>query len=355
MIKRVNRRVTKVLRRIKQIVLFNESQVVYNGKTFKAYWDETYGGAHLSFFASKKIMWQTRRAFVDGGFRPDEFSLYGLERLSKSQQSLFLSQKKKDHFLISFYGSNWTSILGVLKDKYIFYSYLKKQFNRDVICIRSMQDRLPFLSFCNQHDRIFAKLIKGSCGRGCNYYTITDSEQASEIFNELIGYGEWIIEELIEQNPAISQFNESSVNTIRFPSFKKNGVVKCVFPCMRFGRAGSIVDNAGQGGMFVSINQETGEIITDAIDEKGHVFVSHPDSKVTFRGFRIPQWDSIVEIIKDAHLALPDDQVYVAFDLALSDKGWCIVEGNWGDWILQQASLQRGLKNEFVSLLNGSR
>ena len=107
--------------------------------------------------------------------------------------------------------------------------------------------------------------------------------------------------------------------------------------------------------MLVKINQETGEIITDAIDEKGHVFVSHPDSKVTFRGFRIPQWDSIVEIIKDAHLALPDDQVYVAFDLALSDKGWCIVEGNWGDWILQQASLQRGLKNEFVSLLNGSR
>ncbi len=355
MLKKVTRRVKKELRRIKQLVLFDESQVVYNGKTFKAYWNETYGDSRLSFFALKRITWQTRRAFIDGGFRPDEFSLYGLERLGKREQGLFLSQKKKDQFLVSFYGPDCAKILGVLKDKYVFYSYLKKQFNRDVICIRSMQDRLPFLSFCNQHGRIFAKLIKGSCGRGCYYYTITNSEQASLIFNELIGYGEWIIEELIEQNPAISQFNKSSVNTIRFPSFKRNGVVKCVFPCMRFGRAGSIVDNAGQGGMFVSIDQETGEIISDAIDEKGHVFVSHPDSNVTFRGFRIPQWDSIVEIIKDAHLSLPEDQVYVAFDLALSDKGWCIVEGNWGDWILQQASLQRGLKKEFVSLLNGNR
>ena len=123
---------------------------------------------------------------------------------------------------------------------------------------------------------------------------------------------------------------------------------------MRFGRAGCIVDNAGQGGMFVSINQKTGEIISDAFDEKGNVFTSHPDSKMTFRGFHIPQWDSLLEIVREAHLALPDNQVYVAFDFALSDNGWCLVEGNWGDWILQQVSLQKGLKKEFVSFLMGN-
>ena len=52
-------------------------------------------------------------------------------------------------------------------------------------------------------------------------------------------------------------------------------------------------------------------------------------------------------------MALPDNQVYVAFDFALSDSGWCIVEGNWGDLFLQQLSLKKGLRKEFVSLLFG--
>ena len=55
--------------------------------------------------------------------------------------------------------------------------------------------------------------------------------------------------------------------------------------------------------------------------------------------------------MKKVHLALPDNQVYVAFDLALSDRGWCVVEGNWGDWFLQQSTRQKGMKKEFVSLL----
>ena len=56
---------------------------------------------------------------------------------------------------------------------------------------------------------------------------------------------------------------------------------------------------------------------------------------------------------RKAHLSLPENQVYVAFDFALSEKGWVIVEGNWGDWVLQQTSLERGFRKEFTSLLKG--
>ena len=349
----IKKRVSSVLKRLCRRKPFDELNAIYNGKTYKDYWDETYGRTRGCLFTNIKIKRQAQRAFINGGFRPDEFHLYRLENQNKGYCDSFMSQKRKDDYLISYYGPSFRDVLEILKDKYIFYTYLKDFFKRDVSYIKSEQDRFSFLSFCNQHSHFFAKLNKGSCGRGCRVYSIENSEQANTIFNELVCSGEWIVEELIKQDAAISQFNSSSVNTIRFPSFKKNGVVKSVFPCLRFGRAGSIVDNAGQGGMFVSIDQNTGEIITDAIDEKGNVFVEHPDSKISFRGFHVPQWDSIIETVKNAHLALPDNQVYVAFDLALSDKGWCIVEGNWGDWILQQASLQKGLGNEFTSLLFG--
>lgn len=343
----------ELLNHIKQWICFDESRNVYKGKSYKAFWDECYGDAHLSGLRLIRVRKQAKRAFLDGGFRPDEFRLYGLENKKKGYRDQILSRQEKDQILISYYGPDYIRILGLLKDKYVFYSHLKDYFNRDVTYIKSADDRLSFLDFCKRHGHIFAKLNKGYCGRGARIITVDSDQAANAAFDEMVSSGEWIIEELIKQDSSISQFNASSINTIRFPSFKKNGKVKSVFPCMRFGREGSIVDNAGQGGVFVSIDPESGEIITDAFDEEGNVFPSHPDSKVRFRGFRIPRWEELKGIVEKAHLALPDDQVYVAFDFALSERGWCIVEGNWGDWILEQVSLGRGMKQEFVSLLQG--
>lgn len=161
-----------------------------------------------------------------------------------------------------------------------------------------------------------------------------------------------MVEELIQQHQEISSFNASSVNTVRFPSFKHGDKVVAARPCMRFGREGNIVDNAGQGGVFVSVDINTGEIISDGFDEHGHKYPSHPDSNKTFKGFVVPQWKELIEVARVLHLSLPEDQVYVAFDFALSDKGWVVVEGNWGDWILQQVSFEKGLRREFISLLN---
>ena len=350
----LKRKIFKTIKRIKQIVFFDESQVVYNGNTYKSYWDEFYGNAHRSLLSKTIVRVQARRAFLEGGFRPDEFCLHCLENKKKKVRDLFLSQRRKDEYLISYYGPDWPRVFSLLRDKYVFYTYLKDFYKRDVLYIKNVDDRPTFLSFCNQHHHIFAKLNKGSCGRGCLVFTIADPVQANSVFDDLIGSGEWIIEEVIKQVPDISAFNSSSVNTVRFPSFKKSGVVKCVFPCMRFGRAGSIVDNAALGGLIVSIDEKTGELFPNAYDERGNSYASHPDSKIPFQGFFVPQWDSLVELVKKAHLALPDNQVYVAFDFALSESGWCIVEGNWGDLFLQQLSLKKGLRNEFVSLLMGN-
>lgn len=350
----LRRRITEFFSLMKQRIHFDDSQRIYNGHSFQFFWDSCPEIARRPFFSRLRIHEQARFAFLEGGFRPDEFILYGLENSRKNERDLYISQRMKDHIMISFYGSNWREKLNVLKDKYVFYSHMKDFFNRDVTYIKSQEDRLPFLSFCQRNKQIFAKLNRGNCGNGARSYSVSDDEQAGRIFDELVSLGEWIVEEVIKQAPEISEFNPSSINTVRFPSFKRNGVVECVYPCMRFGRAGSIVDNAGQGGVFVSIDRDTGEIISDAYDEKGNVFVTHPDSKVAFRGFRVPQWSELIELVKKAHLALPADQIYVAFDFALSEKGWCLVEGNWGDWILQQTSLQKGFKNEFISFLNGN-
>ena len=351
----LRRRISDFFSLLEQRWHFDDSQRVYNGRSYQFFWSKCPEVAQRPYFSRLKIYEKARFAFLEGGFRPDECVLYGFENSKRRERDQYISQRMKDQLMISLYGSDWRERLNVLKDKYVFYSYMKDLFNRDVTYIKGQEDRLPFLAICQRNKQIFVKLNRGNCGNGARTYAVSDDEQAGRIFDELVGLGEWIVEEVIKQAPEISVFNPSSINTVRFPSFKRDGVVKCVYPCMRFGRAGSIVDNAGQGGVFVSIDRDTGEIISDAYDEKGNVFFVHPDSKVAFRGFRVPRWTDLIELVKKAHLALPDNQVYVAFDFALSEKGWCLVEGNWGDWILQQTSLNKGFKNEFVSFLNGNR
>ena len=56
-------------------------------------------------------------------------------------------------------------------------------------------------------------------------------------------------------------------------------------------------------------------------------------------------------MVKNAHLSLSEDDVYIGFDVALSKNGWVIIEGNWGDIMCQQIALKRGLRKEFIDYL----
>ena len=76
----------------------------------------------------------------------------------------------------------------------------------------------------------------------------------------------------------MSQWNSSSVNTVRIPTFLTSKGFSVAEPFLRTGRAGEIVDNAGAGGIFAVINPSDGCIITDGVDEAGHTYVHHPNS-----------------------------------------------------------------------------
>ncbi len=117
-------------------------------------------------------------------------------------------------------------------------------------------------------------------------------------------------------------------------------------PFFRTGRQGQIVDNAGAGGILSVIDVDTGKILTDGSDEKNHSFDRHPDSNIVYKGWQIPRWDDLLLLVKEIHLSLPKEFVYVGFDFALTKDGWDLIEGNWGQ-MLGQIAEQRGIKKEF--------
>lgn len=284
------------------------------------------------------------------GMTANEYFSYGFPQKSASERDKYLSRMRKDMLCMNATGKNWMDVLAQLKDKNKFYSLASPFFKRKTCKIDCDEDRDNFKLFCQGLDRLIAKPSKGACGKGVEIFSLLE-KSADVVFDYLRSNGSYIVEELVKQDARMAEWNASSINTIRYPSFRKGDEYTSIVPVLRVGRKGNIVDNAGSGGCFAVIDPETGCIMTDGYDESGNVFKSHPDSQKVFKGTCIPEWDALKQFAIQVHASLPSEHKYVGFDFALSENGWVIIEGNWGDLILQQTALGRGFYDEFKKAL----
>lgn len=135
----------------------------------------------------------------------------------------------------------------------------------------------------------------------------------------------FIVEGLIEQDCRLSIFNTSSVNTVRLPTIINRNGFHVIGPFLRTGRAGSIVDNGGGGGIVSAIDEKTGLVISNGFDEKGNHYETHPDSGICFKNFQIPEWDALLTLAKEIHYKMKGHK-YIAWDFAYTSKGWVLNE-----------------------------
>lgn len=209
--------------------------------------------------------------------------------------------------------------------------------------------------FVNMHNRFIVKPVAGSCGRGVKIYDISDYTCSDELVKELVdGYcrgwnGGFIAEEVIEQDEQMASLHPSSVNTVRFPTIKFSNRVEVLHPFMRLGRGNMIVDNGGAGGILCAIDVETGKVLA-AMDEKGMAYEKHPDTGCQIIGFTIPRWDEAVAIVKEMAMVVKDNR-YTGWDMALSNKGWVMVEGNAMGQFIWQIPTQQGFMKEANEIL----
>lgn len=300
-----------------------------------------------------KIILDIVKSYYLYGTNANEYFCYKFPQRNHRERSAYLPRRKKDLLLIEQMHGQFQYYFGQIKDKNVFYEMAKSFFGRDACKIESLDDLKPFSSFAAKHPRFIAKPTRGGCGKGIEILDIRQfSGKVEDVFNYLRKDNEtYIVEELVDQDPRIAEWNISSLNTIRVPSMRtKNGVV-VFYPSIRIGRAGCIIDNAGAGGTFAAIDPKTGLIITDGFDKRGHIYKEHPDSHKPFKGSEIPEWDALLSFSKRLHESMPIQHKYLAFDLALSTKGWVVVEANWGELSMPQVEFGKGLYQEFKSLL----
>lgn len=296
----------------------------------------------------KKIIEEIVYCNIRYGSTPSEFFLLGFEQFDDKKRNTLLTNYKKDRILLKREGKDK---LTLLRDKYMFYQRLEKYFKRDVCLVKSKESYDSFISFTSKNKEFIAKPNAGRCAMGTKIYRINDKLRVDECFTEILQQNtSYILEELINQELEMSMWNKSSVNTIRINSILENGKITILGPFFRTGRKGSIVDNAATGGIFAVIDVETGCLCTDGVDERGKRYEVHPDSKLKYRGWKIPHWDELVDLTAIIHSEMSDNK-FIGWDFALSDKGWVLIEGDWTRFISEYAD-RKGIKNKFIELMN---
>lgn len=284
--------------------------------------------------------------------KPEEYFIYGFRNKSDEEIRAYITDSSMMEILSKTGARRLHNV--ELSEKCNFYKIAAPWFKREVAIIESVKDYDSFANIVRKLGKVIVKPAADGCGTGIFIYEYTNDDDLKESFKSMMTKRHsYIVEELIKQDSRMGVWNESTVNTLRINTFKnKNGVFNHI--CfMRTGRSGSFVDNAGQGGIFAIIDDKTGKICSDGHNEHLGVFKKHPDSGITYKGWEIPEWNAVLSLAKEIHEKIFPQHPYIGWDFALSDRGWVLIEGNWGQFVCQQICTERGIKQEVIDLLEG--
>ena len=211
------------------------------------------------------------------------------------------------------------------------------------------EDYDSFLKFIEKHSIFIKKPTIGLGGGGIekiNSKEIIDYQ----LFYEDIKKEKYHLEEFIIQNQEWGKINPGSVNTLRTMTFAVNGKVDIFFMVARIGNGDSVVDNFAAGGLSALVDMEKGRLVGTGLTKKLEEFTHHPISNIKIDGYKIPYFEEIKEMVSKA--ALVNDKIHiVGWDVAITDNGPLIVEGNRGPgWDIVQVILNKGAKSKLKEI-----
>lgn len=215
----------------------------------------------------------------------------------------------------------------IFQDKYATYRNFSKYYGREVFAFGGASDITKLLDFSQRHDEFFVKPVKSSCGIGVKKYRFSDFSSLDKLTRIMLESGRSVVEEAIVQSDEMASLHAPSVNTLRVNTLVTDDGVKLLYPFMRVGHSNAFIDNAGSGGIIMPIDVNTGVVHLLPGDESLHRYIVHPDTGAQLVGFKVPRFDEAMKLAAELASVVPSVR-FVGWDLALTDKGWVMVEGN---------------------------
>jgi hypothetical protein len=253
-----------------------------------------------------------------------DYELYEMYSLTPEQRDTYLTRGRSNDFVKRYNDPAYFHIFENKADFNLrFCAYLK----RDWVSLQHGGEA-EALAFMEKHPLFMAKPSHGGCGKGIEMIQAQTPQAARAAYIRLMNSGvEYVLEEIAQQHPRLSQLYPHSVNTIRALTLTIGGAPRIVSCIARIGNAGKFVDNFNSGGMTAPVDRDTGVVSSFGLDKKKRRYDAHPMTGERIPGFQFPDWGAAMEMVRRACLAVPE-MGYIGWDVAFTPDGPILIEGN---------------------------
>ncbi len=253
------------------------------------------------------------------GASPKNYYWFGFYNLRHKYRKTFVTHTMSERIQRKCNNPNKTN---VFQDKACFFhtfsKYMKRQC-RSTTLLSTPKDLLPF------GPKIIYKPINGSQGIGVRVFEL-ESNTIDSIYETIRQLPNGVIESFIQQHKEMDRISNSAVNIVRIVTGLVEDRVSILAATAAFAEQLPYTNATGDA-IFANLDVNTGIIISDGCNYQERVFQYHPISGQKFKGFQIPYWNELIAMVKAAAKVVPEVR-YVGWDIAISDDGPVIVEGN---------------------------
>lgn len=261
------------------------------------------------------------RKYGAGYYDYQIFAFYNLNEKQRATYVTRLISKKFNTFMNDYEYAHF------LENKDEFNKLYKKYIGRGFIQFQEATKE-EVREFCSTREYLFCKMQDLECGHGCERIKISDYESFDKLYDYLKEKDFCILEDNIEQHPALKKLYPNAVNSMRFITvLDKDGEPHLLYIVQKMGLGGSIIDN---NCLFTPVDSETGIMKYPAHSGdtlKGIIYEEHPDTHIKIQGYQIPFVKEAVQMVLEAAKVTPQIR-YVGWDVATTPNGPAIIEGN---------------------------
>lgn len=254
------------------------------------------------------------------GASPAEYARLNFDRKNDRERSRYFTMFRFERFIKKVNTGDKQLFINKARFNERFAPYL----NRGWLDV-SRATEAEFAAFVRRYGTVMLKATSLSCGKGISRYDYHEGDDLAALY---AANRDTLAEEFIVQHSVIAAYNPKSVNVPRLNTMiDKNGEVQVFSAFFRTGAGEAVVDNLGAGGMAAHIDVDTGIVDTLAIDEAQNEYLVHPMTGQVFPGFRIPRWEEAKALVTAAAREVPEMR-YIGWDVAVTETGVCLIEGN---------------------------
>jgi len=290
-----------------------------------------------------------------------EYVVFGFAHRTHEERQKYVTWYNRFAYLAHLNNARDTHFLD---NKFEAYERLKPFYKREAMLLSDESDYPRFRDFAARHKSIFVKPVNLELAEGAHRLVVDERMDLRETFLALLKEAreirseqvlrpilhQLILEEEIVPSEAIAQFNRNEMSLLRVTTVVVNGEVHFFYPVFRV-MCGDGVSQCGETySMDALIDADSGKVVTGGMDAISPEQECHPTSGVRIKGFRMPDWDALKEMLALATREFPTIR-YIGWDVVHTDRGWCIIEGNPGGEFFFQLCAGHGVKDEFEKLI----